>query len=107
MRSLAWLAVLVQLLGSDPVCLADNAARAAELGAPGVDLNFGCPAPTVNRHRGGAVLLRDPALKGVEPPEIVGGRQQQGRCADEPGGGAEAVDHCRLAMLEGARLIID
>lgn len=54
--------VSVQLLGSDPACLADNAARAAELGAPAVDLNFGCPAPTVNRHRGGAVLLREPEL---------------------------------------------
>ncbi|MDN0081941.1 tRNA-dihydrouridine synthase [Crenobacter sp. SG2305] len=54
--------VRVQLLGSDPACMADNAARAAELGAPAVDLNFGCPAPTVNRHRGGAVLLDEPEL---------------------------------------------
>ena len=30
--------------------------------APGVDLNFGCPAPIVNRHRGGAVLLNEPEL---------------------------------------------
>lgn len=52
----------VQLLGSDPVCLAENAQRAAELGAPGVDLNFGCPAPCVNRHRGGAALLDEPEL---------------------------------------------
>ena len=42
--------------------ITDNAARAAELGAPGVDLNFGCPAPTVNRHRGGAALLDEPEL---------------------------------------------
>jgi tRNA-dihydrouridine synthase C len=54
--------VRVQLLGSDPVCLAENAAKVASLGAPGVDLNFGCPAPTVNRHRGGAVLLTEPEL---------------------------------------------
>ena len=52
----------LQLLGSDPVCLAENAARAAELGPPGIDLNFGCPAKTVNRHRGGAVLLQEPEL---------------------------------------------
>ncbi len=47
----------LQLLGSDPACLADNAAFAAELGAPVVDLNFGCPAKTVNksaRRRGAA-----------------------------------------------------
>ncbi len=51
-----------QLLGSDPACLADNAARLASLGPTGVDLNFGCPAKIVNRHRGGAVLLDDPEL---------------------------------------------
>lgn len=51
-----------QLLGSDPVCLAENAARLAELGPTGIDLNFGCPAKTVNRHRGGAVLLDEPEL---------------------------------------------
>ncbi len=51
-----------QLLGSDPACLADNAARLASLGPTGVDLNFGCPAKVVNRHGGGAALLDDPAL---------------------------------------------
>ena len=38
----------VQLLGSDPACLADNAALACQLGAGVIDLNFGCPAKTVN-----------------------------------------------------------
>lgn len=51
-----------QLLGSDPVCMADNAAALAALGAPGIDLNFGCPARVVNRHGGGAALLVDPEL---------------------------------------------
>ncbi|NDP39111.1 MAG: tRNA dihydrouridine(16) synthase DusC [Rhodoferax sp.] len=51
-----------QLLGSDPVCLAENAARLAALGPPGIDLNFGCPAKTVNRHGGGAALLDEPEL---------------------------------------------
>ena len=49
-----------QLLGSDAVCLAENAARLASLGPTGVDLNFGCPAKVVNRHGGGAMLLEDP-----------------------------------------------
>jgi tRNA-dihydrouridine synthase C len=61
-RTLAGTPVRVQLLGSDPTCLAENAAVVAALGAEGVDLNFGCPAPTVNRHRGGAVLLDEPDL---------------------------------------------
>ena len=51
-----------QLLGSDPACLAENAARLAAISPHGVDLNFGCPAKTVNRHRGGAVLLDEPQL---------------------------------------------
>lgn len=52
--------VQLQLLGSEPAVLAENAALAVELGAPSIDLNFGCPAKTVNRHRGGAVLLEEP-----------------------------------------------
>ena len=64
-RTAAGVPVRAQLLGSDPACLADNAARLAELGAEGIDLNFGCPAKTVNRHRGGAVLLDEPALLGA------------------------------------------
>lgn len=54
--------VHLQLLGSDPSRLADNAAFACSLGAPVIDLNFGCPAKTVNQSRGGAVLLKEPAL---------------------------------------------
>lgn len=53
--------VFVQLLGGQPGPMSENAALAAELGAPGIDLNFGCPAKTVNRHDGGASLLKHPA----------------------------------------------
>ena len=59
-RTLAGVPVRAQLLGSDPVCLAENAARLAELGPAGIDLNFGCPANIVNRHGGGAALLDEP-----------------------------------------------
>ncbi len=52
--------VHVQFLGNDPEMLAANAVRAVELGAPAIDLNFGCPAKTVNRHRGGSILLDEP-----------------------------------------------
>lgn len=52
--------VHLQLLGSDPVALASNAQQALSLGAISVDLNFGCPAKLVNRHDGGASLLRQP-----------------------------------------------
>lgn len=50
--------VFVQLLGGQANPLAENALRAHEMGALGVDLNFGCPAKTVNRHDGGASLLK-------------------------------------------------
>ena len=59
-RTLAGVPVRAQLLGSDPSCLADNAARLAALGPAGIDLNFGCPAKVINRHGGGALLLETP-----------------------------------------------
>ena len=70
--------VRVQFLGSDPACLAANAAQLVQLNPAGIDLNFGCPAPTVNRHRGGAALLEEPkllesivaAVRGAVPKEI-------------------------------------
>ena len=54
--------VYLQLLGGEPGPMAENAARAASLGALGIDTNFGCPAKCVNRHRGGSVLLDEPEL---------------------------------------------
>lgn len=61
-RTRAGTPVRVQLLGADPAVLAENSARLAQLLPAGVDLNFGCPAPLVNRHRGGAALLDEPEL---------------------------------------------
>lgn len=70
--------VFVQLLGGKPVPMAETARRAAALGAPGIDINFGCPAKTVNNHDGGASILRTPArveaitraIRDAVPPEI-------------------------------------
>ncbi|MCB1937695.1 MAG: tRNA-dihydrouridine synthase family protein [Rhodocyclaceae bacterium] len=59
-RTRAGTPVQVQLMGSDPQMMARNAARLVQWSPAGVDLNFGCPAPLVNRHRGGAVLLDEP-----------------------------------------------
>ena len=52
----------IQLLGSDPYYMAENAKTAVRLGSPSIDLNFGCPAKTVNASRGGSVLLDEPDL---------------------------------------------
>ncbi|WP_180017094.1 MULTISPECIES: tRNA-dihydrouridine synthase [unclassified Acinetobacter] len=54
--------VHVQFLGNNPEMLAANAVKVAAMGAPAIDMNFGCPAKTVNRHRGGSVLLDEPEV---------------------------------------------
>ncbi|MCX4241723.1 tRNA dihydrouridine synthase [Paraliomyxa miuraensis] len=59
-RTRAGVPVFVQLLGGEPEPMAGSAALAAELGAPGIDINFGCPAKTVNNHDGGATILKTP-----------------------------------------------
>ncbi len=113
-RTPAGVPVRPQLLGSDPACLADNAARVAGMGADGVDLNFGCPAKVVNRHGGGAALLQDPellfkivqAVRGAVPPhQIVSAKMRLGFLDDsraeecalalEAGGAGEIVVHAR------------
>lgn len=98
--------VHLQLLGSDPPCVADNAARAVELGAPVVDLNFGCPAKTVNRHRGGAALLDEPellealvsAVRGAVPSEIPVSAKIRLGIHDT----ARALDNARAVAAGGA-----
>lgn len=70
--------VQVQILGGDPERLAESAVNACLAGAPAIDINFGCPAKTVNRHDGGASLLRHPdrirdivaAVRSAVPREI-------------------------------------
>ncbi len=77
-RTPAGVPVRAQLMGSDAVCLAENAARLAALGPHGIDLNFGCPAKVVNRHGGGAALLDEPetiarivgAVRRAVPPQV-------------------------------------
>jgi tRNA-dihydrouridine synthase C len=79
--------VRIQLLGQEPHWLAENAVRAVELGSHGIDLNFGCPAKTVNSSKGGAILLREPQTlfdivsavrKGVSKPHIVSAKMRLG-----------------------------
>ena len=96
--------VVVQLLGSDPQCMARNAAQLAELAPAGIDLNFGCPAPTVNRHGGGATLLADPELIGriasavrqAVPPAIPVSAKMRLGVSDT----ARAID-CAQALAAG------
>ena len=113
--------VRVQLLGSDPHFMARNAARLAALKPAAIDLNFGCPAKTVNRHEGGAILLREPerigrlvqAVRRAVPAEMpVTAKMRLGYedkslavdCAQAMAGGgaAELVVHART-KAEGYR----
>ncbi len=59
-RTAAGVPVHVQLMGGEPGLIAENATVVASLGALGIDLNFGCPAKTVNRRDAGASLLQYP-----------------------------------------------
>ncbi|GHT81342.1 tRNA-dihydrouridine(16) synthase [Betaproteobacteria bacterium] len=103
--------VRVQLLGADPGLLADNAAVLASLKPAAVDLNFGCPAPTVNRHGGGAVLLDEPerlyaiacAVRAVLPAALMLTAKMRLGVADT----ARALD-CAQALVEGgvAELVV-
>ena len=103
-RTLAGVPVRPQLLGSDPACLADNAAAIAALGPDGVDLNFGCPAKVVNRHGGGASLLADPELLGriaravraAVPPGLPVSAKMRLGVFD-----ADLAVDCALALAEG------
>ena len=49
-KTLSGVPCTVQLLGSDADNMAENALVAVLAGAKKIDLNFGCPAPTVNKH---------------------------------------------------------
>ena len=64
-RTAAGTPVFIQLLGGQPSWMAANAAQAVSLGAPGIDINFGCPAKIVNRNDGGSVLLKEPKRLGL------------------------------------------
>ena len=103
-RTGAGVPVRAQLLGSDPVCLAENAARLASLGPHGIDLNFGCPANVVNRHGGGAALLKEPdtlhaivaAVRRAVPPHMPVSAKMRLGYADD----ALALD-CAIAIASG------
>ena len=103
-RTWAGVPVRAQLLGSDPTCMAENAARLASLGPHGIDLNFGCPANVVNRHGGGAALLKEPetihaivaAVRRAVPAELaVSAKMRLGYNDD-----ALALD-CARAIADG------
>ncbi|MDD5341548.1 MAG: tRNA dihydrouridine synthase DusB [Patescibacteria group bacterium] len=51
--------IVIQLFGCKPELFAEAAKLAEKLGADGVDINFGCPAPKIYKSGGGVKLMRD------------------------------------------------
>ncbi|HEV8052007.1 MAG TPA: tRNA-dihydrouridine synthase family protein [Parachlamydiaceae bacterium] len=51
-----------QLMGSDPVLMAEMAREIESKGAPRIDLNCGCPSNTVTGKGAGSSLLKDPSV---------------------------------------------
>lgn len=56
--------VQVQFMAAEPTHLAASIAQAEALGVPGIDLNFGCPAPRVFSRCAGSALLGHPERLG-------------------------------------------
>ena len=52
----------VQILGCDPMLMAQAARQNVADGAQIIDINMGCPAKKVNKKQAGSALLQDPAL---------------------------------------------
>lgn len=63
--------VALQLAGSDPVHMAEAAKVCEERGADLLDINMGCPAPSVTKGRCGSFLLRDPAKAAALASAVV------------------------------------
>lgn len=55
-------ALIVQLLGHDPATMAATAKRLAEMGVPGINLNFACPSPLVMKNGNGGAVLAEKKL---------------------------------------------
>lgn len=103
------LPVQVQILGGDASRMAEAAAIAHEAGATAIDINFGCPAKTVNRHDGGATLLKYPrrireivaAVRSALPAKVpVSAKMRLGWDSCEP-----ILENARMAAEGGASWI--
>lgn len=121
-KTKAGVPVHVQFMGCDPNLVAENAAYVVdELGALGIDLNFGCPSKVVNRKIAGAAMLQHPdrihamvaAVRRAVRPEIqVSAKMRLGyedkslalenACAIESAGADKLTVHART-KLEGYR----
>lgn len=54
--------LVAQIFGKTPAYFRQVAVLLCELGVDGIDINMGCPAPTVASHGSGAALIKTPQL---------------------------------------------
>ncbi len=61
----------VQLFGSEPVLMAEQAKRIEDRGFSFIDINMGCPVPKIVNNGEGSALMKDPALIGEIVDKMV------------------------------------
>lgn len=99
----------VQLFGSDPVCMAEAAAKVCAISdCDFIDINMGCPVGKVVRSGDGSALMRSPDLAARIVEAVV-------RAADRPvtvktrkgfdSGSVNAVELARLCEAAGASMV--
>lgn len=54
--------LVAQVFGKTPAYFKQTAVLLSELGVDGIDINMGCPAPTVANHGSGAAIIKNPSL---------------------------------------------
>ncbi len=54
--------LVAQVFGKTPAYFKQTAILLCELGVDGIDINMGCPAPTVANHGSGAAIIKNPSL---------------------------------------------
>ncbi len=61
----------IQLVGREPLIMAEAAKICADIGATFIDINMGCPAKKVTGKLSGSALMRDPHLAGSIMAAVV------------------------------------
>ena len=99
----------VQIFGSDPVCMAEAAAKVREICSPAIiDINMGCPVGKVVKAGDGSALMRDPdrareiieaVVRAVPLPVTV--KFRKGYDA----GSVNAVEFARMCEAAGAAAV--
>ncbi len=90
----------VQLFGSDPVCMQEAAAKAAELANPDIiDINMGCPVHKIAANGDGSGLMRNPELAAKVAEAVIRGAGRPVTVKFRKGWDAEHVNAVEFGRL--------